>query len=197
MVVAPCVSPWAYETINRWNNKAVDPNRSFKVDGAAEEATNLMKFVSNLKADVIAHIDLHETTDTDQTIFCPALAARDALGDDYDFGTIPDGFYLCGDTEKPELEFQKAVLDAVSKVTHIAEEDKDGMIIGTKISYAGLILYPSKMLGLCSGMTDTSYKTTTEVYPDSPRKVTGEECIKAQVAAVKGGLDYIIRKGLA
>ena len=26
-IVAPCVSPWGYETINRWNPKAIDPNR--------------------------------------------------------------------------------------------------------------------------------------------------------------------------
>ncbi|HBY87682.1 MAG TPA: peptidase, partial [Colwellia sp.] len=32
IVVVPCVSPWGYETINRWNNKAIDPNRSFYPD---------------------------------------------------------------------------------------------------------------------------------------------------------------------
>ncbi len=32
IVVAPCVSPWGYETINRWNPIAVDPNRSFRGD---------------------------------------------------------------------------------------------------------------------------------------------------------------------
>ena len=26
LVVAPCISPWAYETINRWNPDAIDPN---------------------------------------------------------------------------------------------------------------------------------------------------------------------------
>jgi hypothetical protein len=29
IIVAPCVSPWGFETINRWNARAVDPNRSF------------------------------------------------------------------------------------------------------------------------------------------------------------------------
>ena len=29
VLVAPCVSPWAYERINRWNADALDPNRSF------------------------------------------------------------------------------------------------------------------------------------------------------------------------
>ena len=29
IIVVPCVSPWGYETIQRWNAQAVDPNRSF------------------------------------------------------------------------------------------------------------------------------------------------------------------------
>ena len=29
LLVAPCVSPWAYERIHRWNPEAIDPNRSF------------------------------------------------------------------------------------------------------------------------------------------------------------------------
>ena len=28
ILVAPCVSPWAYERIHRWNANALDPNRS-------------------------------------------------------------------------------------------------------------------------------------------------------------------------
>ena len=30
LLVAPCVSPWAYERINRWTYDAVDPNRNFR-----------------------------------------------------------------------------------------------------------------------------------------------------------------------
>jgi len=33
--------------------------------------------------------------------------------------------------------------------------------------------------------------TTTEVYPDSP-KATAEVCNRAQVAAIRGGLDFIL-----
>mmetsp|Transcript_28812 Transcript_28812/g.53219 ORF Transcript_28812/g.53219 Transcript_28812/m.53219 type:complete len:94 (-) Transcript_28812:652-933(-) len=29
ILVAPCVSPWAYEQIQRWNADLKDPNRSF------------------------------------------------------------------------------------------------------------------------------------------------------------------------
>ena len=54
----------------------------------------------------------------------------------------------------------------------------------------GVINYPIKGLGLCAGFTEASFVTTTEVYPDSP-KVDDENCILAQVAAVKGALNYL------
>ena len=37
ILVAPCVSPWGYECIQRWTAKAVDPNRSFNPDGEVVE----------------------------------------------------------------------------------------------------------------------------------------------------------------
>ncbi len=39
IVCCPCVSPWAYECIQRWTNKAIDPNRMFFAEGVAEEST--------------------------------------------------------------------------------------------------------------------------------------------------------------
>ncbi|MDA0381606.1 M14 family metallocarboxypeptidase [Vibrio owensii] len=188
IVVAPCVSPWGYEVINRWNPNAIDPNRSFYADSPAEESANLMKLVATL-GDVLMHIDLHETTDSDETEFRPALAARDGL--EYIEGMIPDGFYTVGDTENPQSEFQKAVIESVAKVTHIAPADDKGEIIGSPVVQFGVINYPMVELGLCGGVTNCTYGTTTEVYPDSP-KVTDEECNDAQVAAVVGGLDYVL-----
>ncbi|CAH1553308.1 M14 family metallopeptidase [Vibrio owensii] len=188
IVVAPCVSPWGYEVINRWNPNAIDPNRSFYADSPAEESANLMKLVATL-GDVLMHIDLHETTDSDETEFRPALAARDGL--EYIEGMIPDGFYTVGDTENPQPEFQKAVIQSVAKVTHIAPADDKGEIIGSPVVQFGVINYPMVKLGLCGGVTNCTYGTTTEVYPDSP-KVTDEECNDAQVAAVVGGLDYVL-----
>ena len=35
LLVVPCVSPWGYEVINRWNPLAIDPNRSFVPDSPA------------------------------------------------------------------------------------------------------------------------------------------------------------------
>ncbi|EOV0867100.1 M14 family metallopeptidase [Vibrio parahaemolyticus] len=188
IVVAPCVSPWGYEVINRWNPNAIDPNRSFYADSPAEESANLIKLVSTL-GDVLMHIDLHETTDSDETEFRPALAARDGI--EYIEGMIPDGFYTVGDTENPQPDFQKAVIESVAKVTHIAPADEYGEIIGSPVVQFGVINYPMVKLGLCGGVTNCVYGTTTEVYPDSP-KVTDEECNDAQVAAVVGGLDYIL-----
>ena len=188
IVVAPCVSPWGYEVINRWNLNAIDPNRSFYKDSPAEESANLMKLVATL-GDVLMHIDLHETTDSDGTEFRPALAARDGI--EYIEGMIPDGFYTVGDSENPQPEFQKAVIESVAKVTHIAPADENGEIIGSPVVQFGVINYPMVKLGLCGGVTNCVYGTTTEVYPDSPT-VTDEECNDAQVAAVVGGLNYVL-----
>ncbi|MDO6583084.1 M14 family metallocarboxypeptidase [Photobacterium sp. 2_MG-2023] len=191
ILVAPCVSPWGYETINRWNPHAIDPNRSFYDNSPAEESAALMKMVSDQDAEILAHIDLHETTDTDETEFRPALAARDGI--EYKPGSIPDGFYVVGDTDNPHDAFQKAIIDEVRKVTHIAPPDDEGNIIGSPVSQEGVIDYPLKKLGLCAGLSDCQYSSTTEVYPDSPL-VTPSECNNAQVAAIVGALEYILKQ---
>jgi zinc carboxypeptidase len=188
IVVAPCVSPWGYEIINRWNPNTVDPNRSFYKDSPSEESAALMQFVASLDVSIMAHIDLHETTDSDESEFRPALAARNGI--EYDADIIPDGFYLVGDAENPMDAFQKAIIESVRKVTHIAPADADGNIIGEPITQEGVINYATKALGLCSGFTDCTYATTTEVYPDSPL-VNDDECNNAQVAAITGALNYI------
>lgn len=188
LLAAPCVSPWGYETINRWNPDAIDPNRSFVQNSPAQEAALLMAMVAEHDP-ILLHIDLHETTDTDESEFRPALAARD--GKDYLAGTIPDGFYTVGDTENPQLDFQQAVINSVRRVTHIAPADDKNQIIGSPVVADGVILYPMRELGLCGGMTDCTYGTTTEVYPDSP-KVTAQNCNDAQVAAIVGALDYVL-----
>jgi len=190
LIVAPCVSPWGYETINRWNPGAVDPNRSFRADTPSEEAGLLMQYLQDFANDILVHIDLHETTDTDNSEFRPALAARD--GTVQDNWNIPDGFYLVGDSEKPVPDFQKAIISSVEKVTHIAPPDENGLIIGAELEQWGVINYDARPLGLCMGMTNADYVTTTEVYPDSP-KSDSENCIAAQVAAVTGALDHVLK----
>lgn len=198
LLVAPCVSPWAYERVQRWNFDAVDPNRSFRANSPAQECAALMKLIASMAASMASpehapfamHIDLHETTDTDESEFRPAVAARD--GKPFEPGLIPDGFYLVEDSANPQTEFQRAIIQVVERVTHIAEADDQGRLIGTPIAERGVIRYAMQSMGLCASATSARYTTTTEVYPDSPR-TSPEQCIEAQVAAVCAGLDFLLK----
>eukprot|EP00322_Chrysochromulina_rotalis_P028333 CAMPEP_0115859800 /NCGR_PEP_ID=MMETSP0287-20121206/16802_1 /TAXON_ID=412157 /ORGANISM="Chrysochromulina rotalis, Strain UIO044" /LENGTH=339 /DNA_ID=CAMNT_0003314111 /DNA_START=72 /DNA_END=1091 /DNA_ORIENTATION=- len=204
IIVVPCVSPWGYETIQRWNAQAIDPNRSFNPDGevvpgrsfnpeaGTEESLALIKHLNTLGVKQWAcHIDLHETTDTDETEFRPAKAARD--GEVYTKGEIPDGFYLVADSTNPQTGWHAAMVEAVKKVTHIAPPDANGNIIDEPVIQDGVIgIPPPRDIGLCAGVTNALYATTTEVYPDSP-KATDEQCNRAQLAAIESALNYIMR----
>ena len=189
IIVLPCVSPWAYERVQRWNPHAVDPNRSFRDDSPAQESAALMQLVAPVRDRVLVHIDLHETTDSDESEFRPALAARD--GKPFEPDRIPDGFYVVDDSASPQPDFQQAIVKAVAKVTHIAPADANGQIIGSPVVAPGVIEYPLRKLGLCAGITEARYKTTTEVYPDSPR-ASAEQCNAAQAAAVCAAIDYAL-----
>lgn len=187
LLLAPCISPWAYEHISRWNCDAVDPNRNFQPQGPVE-CTALMALAQRIGS-YLLHIDLHETTDSDEAEFRPALSARD--GKPFEPGEIPDGFYLVADSADPQLDFQSAIISAVANVTHIAEPDAQGEIIGSPIIAPGVIEYPVAELGLSTSITAARFKTTTEVYPDSP-SATPEICIHAQVVAVCAALDFAL-----
>ena len=187
ILVAPCVSPWGYETIQRWTAKAVDPNRSFNPDGEVVEGRSFnpeaatdesMALIAHLKSFGVeqwtCHCDLHETTDSDASEFRPAKAARDGKTSVND--VIPDGFYLVAtaDLHASTKGWLAAMIEAVKKVTHIAPPGEDGKLIGEDLIQDGVIGIPDpKLLGLCAGVTNAHFATTTEVYPDSPN-ATGE-----------------------
>ncbi|CAN7471158.1 M14 family metallopeptidase [Acidovorax sp. LjRoot117] len=194
LLVVPCVSPWAYERFQRWNFDAIDPNRSFREGSPAQEAAALIRLVAPLRGQWAAHVDLHETTDTDESEYRPAVAARD--GKVFEPGSIPDGFYLVDDTDNPQPAFQQAIIDAVSQVTHIAPADDQGEIIGSPMVAHGVIHYPMKQWGLCAGISGARYTTTTEVYPDSAR-ATPAQCIDAQVAAVCAAVEFVVASASA
>lgn len=191
ILVVPCVSPWGYETINRWNVFAVDPNRSFISAAPADEAGLLQAYLKSESIEPVMHIDLHETTDTDNSEFRPALAAREGTVNTN--WNIPDGFYLVADSERSQADFQQAIIEQVAKVTHIADADEHNQLIGADLTQHGVIEYPAKKLGLCMGLTDATYVTTTEVYPDSA-SATPAECVQAQVAVITAGLDYLLKQ---
>ena len=188
LLVVPCVSPWAYEHIQRWNFDAIDPNRAFREPSPAQESAALIRLVAQLRGQFTAHIDLHETTHTDESEYRPAVAARD--GKPFVAGSIPDGFYLVDDTANPQPAFQQTILQAVARVTHIAPADAQNEIIGSPVVAPGVIQYALQALGLCGSVSGARYTTTTEVYPDSPR-VTPEQCVAAQVAAVCAAVDWV------
>ena len=131
--------------------------------------------------DFLAHIDLHETTDTDNSEFRPALAARDGI--EHTSWHIPDGFYLVGDAEKPTRKFHAAVIESVETL-------RRQPLDGESVEQWGVIYYKAREFGLCMGLTNAEYVGTTEVYPDSP-KTNPENCIDAQVASVTGALDFL------
>ena len=189
LLVVPCVSPWAYERIQRWNFDALDPNRNFFDGSPAQESAALLRLIAPLHGKFAAHIDLHETTDTDESEFGPARAARD--GTPFAAHGIPDGFYLVDDTANPQPVFQQAIIEAVQRVTHIAPADDKQEIIGSPLVAHGVIHYAMKELRLCAGITGARYTSTTEVYPDSPR-ATPAQCIAAQVAAVCAAVEFVL-----
>jgi hypothetical protein len=189
LLMLPCVSPWAYEHVHRWNADAVDPNRSFREGTSVVETASVLQLIAPLRGRFVMHIDLHETTDSDESEFRPALADRD--GKAFEPGEIPDGFYLVDDSQNVQPEFQQAIIQAVSRVTHIAPADAKNEIIGSPVVAPGVINYPVKELGLCVGITSARFTTTTEVYPDSPR-ASPAQCNAAQVAAVCAGLDFAL-----
>lgn len=191
LLILPCISPWGYETINRWNPQAVDPNRSFSANSPSQEAAAAMALVADKAPQVLLHIDLHETTDSDNSEFRPAKAARDGVVNTN--WNIPDGYYLVGDSENPQPEFQRAIIQAVAQVTHIAEADENGCLIGEKLQQFGVVNYPKKALGLCGGMTGATYVSTTEVYPDSP-KASSLQCNLAQVTTLCAALDFVMQQ---
>merc|ERR1719416_59523 len=99
----------------------------------------------------------------------------------------------CKDTPQPE--WHKAMIDAVRGITHIAPGDADGKILGLPTTQEGVVV--SDPVGKGKGVANAIFATTTEVYPDSKSKpVTGEQCNRAQVAAIVGGLEYILANEL-
>jgi len=192
ILVLPCVSPWGYEHIQRWTPFAVDPNRQFNPENpGCDEARQAMACIAAQKAlssgNMLMHADLHETTDTDNTEFCPAKFARDGETD-VPYDPIPDGFYTVGDYRNPQIPFQQHVLAEVEKITHIADPDEKGRILEVPLASKGLI-YP-EVTGICGNHTDAIYRLTTEVYPDSERPgCTPEVCNKAQAMVITAGMD--------
>ena len=109
----------------------MDPNRSFGSDEAThtEESAAVIALLASLGVEGsseeganpgwVCHVDCHETTDTDESEFMPARAALG--GSVYKPCDIPDGFYLVGDSNKPQLEWHKVG----AKIQQLKTGDED------------------------------------------------------------------------
>lgn len=199
-VVAPCISPWSYETVNRLDPVMENPNREFKDESKSEESSLLMKYLAGLGIDFEVHIDLHETTDSDLQ-FIPEEYSKNGLFIDPKDVDIPDGFYLIGTQGAVRGELEKAMIESVRTVTHIAKPDARGMISDTALSQEGVV--HTSIAGLCAEYTPAKSRWgayTTEMYPDSRHfRPLGTErteaiCSEAQVACVRGALDFWVAK---
>jgi hypothetical protein len=104
---------------------------------------------------------------------------------------IPDGFYLVGDFAEPAEAFHTALIAAVEKITHIADNDERGLLVGEKPTQRGVIHVPGQSEGLCGTHTRAKCATTTEVYPDSKR-TNPADCDRAQAACVTTGIDFVL-----
>jgi hypothetical protein len=186
VLVLPCVSPWGYETVNRWNPLAIDPNRSFvpSAPGCAEAAAAMACIAEHMgrSAGILMH--------TDNSEFTPAKVARDGLPMP-EWDPIPDGFYLVGDSAEPAEAFHTALIAAVEKITHIADNDDRGLLVGEKPTQRGVIHVPGQSEGLCGTHTRAKCATTTEVYPDSKR-TNPADCDRAQAACVTTGIEFVL-----
>ena len=196
IVVYPCVSPWSYEHIQRWNADLMDPNRSFHLNDEfkqTEESKALIAHIRKIEQEAGSgvvwkcHLDLHETTDSDATEFMPAKHAKAGLP--YNGEVTPNGFFLVANAKNPQLAFHKAIINHVKKVTQIATPDKDGNVMDEPLVQEGVVQTAGHDLGVCGGVTGGKYTTTTEVCPNNN---DGEKWNQVQVAAIVGALDYIL-----
>jgi hypothetical protein len=167
------VSPWAYERIHRWNANA---GRSESLDSrqavrAAESAALCAAWWRRCRGRFLLHVDLARRRPT-PTKANTARRSRARDGKPYEPGIIPDGFYLVDDSENPQPEFQRAIIEAVARVTHIAPADDKNEIIGSPVVAPGVIDYPLRSSDCARASRGARYTTTTEVYPDSPRADT-------------------------
>ncbi|MEZ5815051.1 MAG: peptidase [Alphaproteobacteria bacterium] len=191
IVALPGISPWSFETINRLNPLLFNPNREFRHDSTCEESTLAMAFIDSLQGPIDAHMDLHETPESDRTIFRPEQASID--GTTYEDTPKPDGSYLITPETLRMEQLERAIVASMKKILPIASPDNDGNINSLKMQHEGVIRYPAGK-GVCMDYTNAASRLgafTTEIYPDGEH-TTEQDCNDGQVAAIRGFLDHIL-----
>lgn len=194
ILIAPCTSPWSYETDNRWNPQARDPNRAFVDNTDVPEARLLMDFMDQeyakaMKKGFLVHFSLHEALFERDEVLERNRALRDGTVFDKSI-PIPDGFFLIADTYRNDPALEKAIIDGVRKVTHIAVANSEGKVYGQPIQQEGVIHACIK--GSDVLFTNPQYAFTTEVTPESKKIKEPREIINAHVAAIDAALTHLV-----
>lgn len=196
VLILPCTSPWSYETDNRWNPDAEDPNRAFTEDTTVAEASLLMDFMNKeyaktMNEGFLAHFSFHEAHIEKDEVLERYRAARDGTVFDASI-RVPDGFFLISDTYRNDPDTEKAIIGSVKKVTDIAIADDNGAVYGQPIQQEGVIY--AHIIGSDVLLTHPKYAFTTEVTPDSKNIKGVEEVVGAHIAAIEAGLACIKSK---
>jgi hypothetical protein len=153
LLVVPCVSPWAYERIHRWNPNAIDPNRSFR-EKTARRRNRPLAAPGRAAARQGARSTSTCTKPPTPTKPNSAPPSPRATASRPHPKGFPTGSISSGDTEDPQPAFQQAIIAAVEQVTHIAPPDANNQIIGSDVVAHGVINYPLRELGLCPSITN-------------------------------------------
>ncbi|CAM3745807.1 hypothetical protein VA7868_03367 [Vibrio aerogenes CECT 7868] len=172
LLCVPCVSPRSYESSNIQDPHTYDPDCHFYSASPCEESSHLIRLIAAYSSKVIAHFDLQETTPEPD----------DSAQQTHHIRSTRRAFSLVTDTENPQYPFQKAIMSAAEQVLK-TEFGEDGDMKG------GVSHIAMKALRRCNGLTNCYFRTTTRVCPD---ELTREQCDDVQVAAITGGLTFIL-----
>jgi hypothetical protein len=166
----PCVSPRSYETSNIQDPHTYDPDCHFYSASPCEESSHLIRLIAAYSSRIIAHFDLQETT-------------RESDNSAQDTETPRKPFSLVTDTENPQYPFQKAIMASAMQALRsgFCQEGGDE---SNGVSHIAM-----KALRRCNGLTNCYFRTTTRVCPD---ELSREQCDDVQVAAITGGLTFIL-----
>jgi len=142
-----------------------------------------------LREGVLVHVDLHETTDSDEAEF--SSRGRRARRQAVRAGRDPDGFYVVDDRSGRAPNSRARVIAAVARVTHIAPPDADGQIIGTAAGRARCHSVSGEASRALRQRHGRAVQDDDGGYPDSPR-TSPEECNVAQATAVCAAIEFAL-----
>ena len=190
LLVAPCVSPWAYERIHRWNADAdrpepFVPRRQPGAGVGGADATGRAAARSRARAHRPAR------DHRQRRVRVPSRAGRarwQAVRAGRDSRRL-----LSGRRQRASAARVPAGGDRGGGEGHPHRAGRRATARSSARPWSRRASSNTRSgSSACARASPTRrYKTTTEVYPDSPR-ATPEQCNAAQAAAVRAAIDYAL-----